>query len=53
VHVTAEIVDYLRQVLDAGGIVEGAADPSLEQLRLRGAMTRHSGSGWRRHAAQT
>ena len=30
---TTEIVEYLQQVTAAGGMVEGAADESLEHLR--------------------
>jgi arginine decarboxylase len=33
-RLTAEVVDYLEQVVAAGGMVEGAADESLQQLRV-------------------
>jgi arginine/lysine/ornithine decarboxylase len=31
---TEENVSYLEAVVEAGGFVEGAADPALEQLRV-------------------
>lgn len=33
-RLTREIVDYLQQVVAAGGMVEGAADESLAELRV-------------------
>lgn len=33
-RLTSEIVDYLEQVVAAGGMVEGAADESLAELRV-------------------
>jgi hypothetical protein len=31
---TEATVDYLEQVVSAGGSVEGAADPALDRLRI-------------------
>jgi arginine/lysine/ornithine decarboxylase len=33
-RLTAEVVDYLQQVVAAGGMVEGAADETLAELRV-------------------
>ena len=33
-HLTESVVDYLEQMAAAGVMVEGAADETLEQLRV-------------------